>query len=131
MSADQSNARPGQGPASSTSGAALPGARLQRCPVHDGQVHGKEAEQLRSGLEKLLEEGSVSEATVRRLLDRVDAADSLAHLEMVPTLDSVMSEMMRLARLAGFAAHVKLSRPRKKTFAQLARKPRAQKAVAK
>ncbi len=54
-----------------------------RCPVHDGQIHGGEAEELRSGLETLLEEGSVYAGAIRRLLDRVDARDSLAHAEKV------------------------------------------------
>ena len=51
--------------------------------MHDGQMHGGEAEELRSGLETLLEEGAVCAGSVRRLLDRVDARDSLAHAEKV------------------------------------------------
>ena len=51
------------------------------CPVHDGQIHGGEAEELRSGLETMLDTGTVTARAVRRLLDRVDARDSLAHGE--------------------------------------------------
>ena len=37
-----------------------------------------------------------------------------------PTLDGVMDHMMRLARAAGFHAHVKLTRPKRKKSASLA-----------
>lgn len=50
--------------------------------MHDGQIHGGEAEELRCGLEKLLEEWSVTPSAIQRLLDRVDARDSLAQLEI-------------------------------------------------
>lgn len=56
------------------------GAR--RCPVHGGEIHGGEAEELRAGLEGLMKEGNVTSRGVQRLLDRVDARDSLAHLEV-------------------------------------------------
>jgi len=63
------------------------------CPVHEGQVHGGEAEELRSGIEKVLEglrgedpdwgTDTVEQVAQRleRLLDGTDARDSLAHLE--------------------------------------------------
>lgn len=57
--------------------------RSRRCPVHDGQVHGKEAAELRRGIEELLDEGTgqISRRALQWLLDRVDARDSLAHEE--------------------------------------------------
>lgn len=59
------------------------------CPVHGYQRHGREAEELRAGIEAVLAEfDGVSYAKVdtvcgvlRALLDRVDARDSLAYLE--------------------------------------------------
>ncbi len=59
------------------------------CARHAGVSHGKEAEELRSGIEKLLKEAeadAIGSRTVgvyplQRLLDEVDARDSLAHLE--------------------------------------------------
>lgn len=53
----------------------------KRCREHDGQIHGAEAEELRSGLERLIEEDDLTVRSVWRLLDRVDARDSLAFLE--------------------------------------------------
>jgi len=50
------------------------------CSKHDF-IHGAEAEELRSGIERLIDEG-VTERGLRRLLDEVDARDSLAYLEM-------------------------------------------------
>ncbi len=54
------------------------------CPVHDGELHGAEAEELRAGVEALIEQymdGAVPSDKLQRLLDRVNARDSLAHLE--------------------------------------------------
>lgn len=65
------------------------------CERHGGAVHGREAEELRAGLEQLLDEHgpvpagvSISPAVfedlrrdLQRLLDRVDARDSLGYLE--------------------------------------------------
>lgn len=53
------------------------------CPEHHGAVHGKEAEELRTGIEKLLAENSyqIQRTELFALLDRVDARDSLAYLE--------------------------------------------------
>jgi hypothetical protein len=64
------------------------------CPLHDDQRHGREAEELRSGLENILEEFSLRldqeplilavPELVKKLadlLDRVDARDSAAFLD--------------------------------------------------
>ncbi len=53
------------------------------CDEHDF-VHGREAEELRSGVENLIRNsngGKVSTRALQRLLDRVDARDSLAWRE--------------------------------------------------
>jgi hypothetical protein len=58
-----------------------------RCPMHGDQVHGREAEQLRKGIEEILarphqRDGAPSvDRQLQALLDRVDARDSLAYLE--------------------------------------------------
>lgn len=59
-----------------------------RCPVHADQEHGAEAEELRSGVERLLASShgggwnvSLLRRELRDLLDDVDARDSLAWLE--------------------------------------------------
>lgn len=62
---------------------------MKRCPVHDGQVHGGEAEELRHGLEHLLANDSVTPRQVQALLDRVDARDSLAHGELTAAIDAL------------------------------------------
>lgn len=68
--------------------------RVVACPVHAHQIHGGEAEELRKGIEGLIakstkawsEDGEpfdcVTESNLQRLLDSVDARDSLAHLGM-------------------------------------------------
>jgi hypothetical protein len=53
----------------------------KRCAEHGGEVHGREAEELRRALEALLRSGDVTETSVMRILERVDARDSLAYLE--------------------------------------------------
>jgi len=58
--------------------------RAAGCPEH-GFVHGGEAEELRAGLEELLERNGLTRDAVERLLDRVDARDSLALLEAADT----------------------------------------------
>jgi len=52
------------------------------CPVH-GFQHGAEAEELREGIESLMERfaGSVPNIELQALLDRVDARDSVARLD--------------------------------------------------
>lgn len=58
-----------------------------RCPlstpcVKHGYYHGAEAEELREGIEKIIEMAKpVRQDALRDLLDRVDARDSLAYLE--------------------------------------------------
>ncbi|NUP12928.1 MAG: hypothetical protein HOW73_43365 [Polyangiaceae bacterium] len=55
-----------------------------KCPVlRDYCLHGEEAEELRAGIEKLITETSDSgwRITLQRLLDEVDARDSLAYLD--------------------------------------------------
>jgi hypothetical protein len=58
------------------------------CPVHYGAVHGGEAQELRRGIEEIVENYADGEDTygfgkrLQQLLDRVDARDSLAHVEM-------------------------------------------------
>lgn len=62
---------------------ATPRCRVYKepCPVHDF-IHGAEAEGLREGIEKLIsDDGDVSAWSLRSLLDRVDARDSLAYRE--------------------------------------------------
>jgi hypothetical protein len=63
------------------------------CEKHGGAVHGKEAEELRAGVEQILRDTAGAHddddvhhvrelrASLIRLLDRVDARDSLAFLE--------------------------------------------------
>lgn len=54
-----------------------------KCTVHDNQVHGKEAEELRAGIEQALRLDSPSEcrAFLEELLMTVDARDSLVFCE--------------------------------------------------
>lgn len=55
---------------------------IKLCTVHADSEHGWEAEELRHGLEELIKGGDdVSAKDIQRLLDRVDACDSLAYLE--------------------------------------------------
>jgi hypothetical protein len=62
---------------------------VEGCPVHAGVVHGMEAERLRAGIERILKEERNNEGieemiiSLSRLLDEVDAGDSLAHQEQV------------------------------------------------
>jgi hypothetical protein len=57
----------------------------EECPVHEGSVHGQEAEELRVGVATIVGEQSENAAEIlddlQRLLDNVDARDSLAFLE--------------------------------------------------
>lgn len=94
---------------------ALPPA--YRCPVHDGEIHGGEAEELRAGIEDLLLRYPVTppRSELIALLDRVNARDSLAYLERQ---DSAPPQVAPPS-LAGIdqsdpepAAHVDLEPPR-------------------
>jgi len=58
------------------------------CPVHHFAKHGKEAEELRAGVQKLIADGTNEDTQavevldeLSKLLDEVDAGDSLAYLE--------------------------------------------------
>jgi hypothetical protein len=61
-------------------------AERKECPVHDFQRHGQEAQELRNGIEKILERAYDGRRPnwrrdLQALLDRTDARDSLAYLE--------------------------------------------------
>jgi len=65
-------------------------AERTECPVHSFQHHGKEAEELRAGVEKIIQDYGIPEnrthdgallRAMQQLLDSVDARDSLAYLE--------------------------------------------------
>ena len=65
--------------------------RMHECPVHSFAKHGKEAEELRDGIDDIIgdlesnEDDMVSVSDVagllRKLLEQVDSRDSLAYLE--------------------------------------------------
>lgn len=84
-------------------------ARDLGCAVHVGAVHGGEAEELRAGIEQLIaDDEELIWRAVRRelqdLLDRVDARDSLAHLERI---DVAIAERDKLqAELDAAAARI-------------------------
>lgn len=60
----------------------LADAEGEGCTLHKHAPHGKEAEELRLGIEKLLAQRPLDgwEKALQKLLDRVDARDSLAHV---------------------------------------------------
>jgi len=67
------------------------------CAVHNGAIHGGEAEELRSGIEALIEHDlHVTSSDLQSLLDRVNARDSLAYLELA---DEVTQRQEHLAEL--------------------------------
>jgi hypothetical protein len=58
------------------------------CATHGGAVHGGEAEELRAGIEGLLrseDHAGTLRLELQKLLDRVDARDSLAYREATDT----------------------------------------------
>lgn len=63
------------------------------CAAHYGSIHGGEAEELRKGIETIIksfsdcEDQSAMRGNLIRLLDRVDARDSLAHVELRDELE--------------------------------------------
>lgn len=60
------------------------------CERHGGAVHGREAEELRAGVERITRQDFDAEDLrddLRRMLDDVDARDSLAFLEATDGLD--------------------------------------------
>jgi hypothetical protein len=44
-------------------------------------IHGREADELRNGIEDMIESGCRDSRALMHLLERVDARDSLAYLE--------------------------------------------------
>jgi hypothetical protein len=75
-----------------------------RCPVHRGSIHGSEAEELRSGIEAIVncEDSSGVRQQLTRLLDRVDARDSLAPLEHADRIAALEATVQRLTAGAPF-----------------------------
>lgn len=61
----------------------VPEGVLQGCPIHQGVIHGGEAERLRSGIEAIIEAGDAPMTDLKKLLDHVEAGDSLGHLERI------------------------------------------------
>jgi len=78
----------------------------EECPVHSYAEHGKEAEELRVGIEDALNQPPEwLESELRGLLDRVDARDSLAFLERKaeePSETTKRRRLLREARNLGF-----------------------------
>ena len=72
----------GPAPVSPASLMPLEGAQ-QGCPIHQGAIHGGEAEELRSGIEAIIVYGDASMTALQELLDRVESHDSLGHLERI------------------------------------------------
>jgi hypothetical protein len=72
-------------------------------PGHGAPAPGREAEELRKGLEDLVSCGMVDDDSVQELLDRVDARDSLAYLI---ERDAALEEAERLRRVAEGAARI-------------------------
>jgi len=60
-----------------------PEGALQGCSIHQGVIHGGEAERLRSGIEAIIASGDVSMIDLQKLLDQVEVGDSLGHLERI------------------------------------------------
>lgn len=75
-------------------------AEAKPCAVHAFVNHGKEAEELRAGIERVLKDGVPSRVArdLRLLLDAVDARDSLAYLER--PCDVKQATKLRAALLA-------------------------------
>jgi hypothetical protein len=88
-----------------------------RCPVHANEIHGKEAQELRQGIENILtRSGSMTEPMclkLTNLLNRVDARDSLAYLERgeqtdLWKLEKIKETAIALVR-AGYPGHINIS----------------------
>lgn len=77
-------------------------AILEECPVHSYATHGKEAEELRQGIERALneEDFDMMADDLRRLLDGVDARDSLAYLERKQSREEVWVKQVDRERAA-------------------------------
>lgn len=79
------------------------------CPVHQGSMHGGEAEELRSGIEALVAQGDVRIADLQELLERVDSRDSLGHLERIDLATGIAS-ILADEDLTSGAVHAELRR---------------------
>lgn len=74
----------------------LADAEGEGCTLHKHAPHGKEAEELRKGVEKLLaKEPTNLRTALFLLLDRVDARDSLTHLRANEELRDIRRELKR------------------------------------
>jgi hypothetical protein len=65
------------------------------CPLHE-TAHGGEAEELRKGIENLLADGEHTDEwpeELQRLLDRVDACDSLVYVETISSLKKKLADL--------------------------------------
>lgn len=74
------------------------GIGVSQCAVHNGEVHGGEAAELRGGIESIISDQSIDdvEELYRRLqdlLDSVDARDSLADAELAGQDRSAMDRL--------------------------------------
>lgn len=91
-------------------------AKDRGCPVHAGTIHGGEAEELRAGIEAFVETYGKGEDTygicsrMQRLLDRVDARDSLAHLERTDLVKACSDRDRAIDALAARVAEVMAER---------------------
>lgn len=65
------------------------------CAVHFGAVHGGEAEELRRGIERIIAQSDYRavKGQLIRLLDSVDARDSLAHVEELDALKARVADL--------------------------------------
>lgn len=99
------------------------GALRSECPVHTGSIHGGEAEELRAGIEKLIERyrrGEVPGLALQRLLDRVDARDSLGYLERQDDLvHGIVRRLHETSELATLGLAVPMRLVRQDVFDEL------------
>lgn len=69
----------------------------QNCPVHTGTIHGGEADELRKGIEEIVNVDPRDMRNTRtmliRLFDRINARDSLGYLERSDILSSLASKI--------------------------------------
>lgn len=89
----------------------LADAEGEGCTLHKHAPHGKEAEELRKGIEKIIAHGppkGLWATTLQKLLDGVDARDSLAHLRANEELRDVKSANRRGMRSQAKAIEILL-----------------------
>jgi len=84
-----------------------PGGVRQGCPIHQGVLHGGEAEALRSGIEAIMAYGDTSMTELQALLDHVDSLDSLGYLERID-LATGIATLIRDENLTAGALRAKL-----------------------